>query len=413
MDKLEIGYMFKKMQEIFFKKTSSDKVLDGFDKSIRKKIIKEEGLVNILSPGRINIIGEHTDYNLGLSLPMAINKYKFFSGIKNNTDKVEIYDIGYDQYYDFRLDDIGYNENVKWSNYIKGVVKQYVDNNNEISGFSMIIDSNLISGSGISSSAAILAGVAIILEGIFNLNNPKEKILEYCHSAENDFVGVENGYLDHFAVLYGKRDNAIFLNFKNLDYEYIPLNLKSYLFLIIDSKEERFLPATDYNKRRKECNDAFNVIKNITKNKTLSSLSDIDLNLLEDLKGKLPLNLFKRVKHVVTENSRVIKAKKYFKEGDMKSLGEILLKSHRSLKDDYEVSTEKLDYLVKRSIAIDGVLGTRLMGAGFGGCVISLVDKRKVENIKNKLTEDYYGKFKLTPAFVKCESSDGTVRVNN
>ena len=397
-----ISKIFKNLEKIFIQK-----FIIGNDK--REKIFKEEGLVKVLSPGRINIIGEHTDYNLGLSMPLAIDKYKFFIGMKNNSDKVEIYDNFLDEYYIFSLKDIVYDKDIKWSNYIKGVISEYINRGNKISGFSMVIDSNLPSGAGISASAAILAGVAQVIEEIFKLNSPKLDMMHYCHDAENSFVNVDNGFLDHFAVIYGKKNNALFLNFKDLSYDYVPLDLKDFVFLIVDSKEERHLPETDYNKRGYECNLALEKIIELTGNRDFKSLSDIDIHLLNTLHDKLEGKLFKRVKHVVTENNRVLEAKEYLQKNEFESLGKLLFESHKSLKDEYEVSTERLDFLINSCMSINGVPGARLMGAGFGGSILCLVRNDKVDLIERKLNKEYYKEFNQTPDFISCNFSDGVM----
>lgn len=395
----------KKLENVFIEKfvkiTNKD-----------RRIYEIEGVVNIISPGRVNIIGEHTDYNFGYSMPIAINKYKFFTGMKNYKDVVEIYDKGLDEYYKFPLNDIVYDNDKVWANYIKGVFKEYINAGNQISGISFVIDSNLISGSGLSSSAALLCGTAQLLEGVFELNNKKKDIMELCHRAENNFVMVNNGYLDHFAVIYGKKDNAIFLNFKDLSYSYVPLNLKDHVFLIIDSKEERYLPATDYNKRRQECIMALSKIVDVTGDKNIQSLSDVNFDMLQGVKKKIPELLFKRARHVITENARVFLAKKFLENGDVFSLGKTIFDSHRSLADDYDVSTEKLDFLVECSVGTEGILGARLMGAGFGGCIIALAEKNNVRDIIDKVSDNYEKKFGLKPNFVECISSDGTKEID-
>lgn len=377
------------------------------DKKIWSKVNIEKELVHIISPGRVNIIGEHTDYNSGLAIPLSINKYKFFSGIKNNSRTIEIYDNFFKEHYTFSLENISYDTKIKWANYIKGVVKEFISCGYKISGFSMVIDSNLLSGSGLSSSAAILLGMAKLLDELFDLKIDRRKTLKICHSVENNFIGINNGILDHFAVLYGKKDNAIYIDFSNLDWEYIPFDLKDNLILVIDSKEERYLPETDYNKRREECLDSLNIIKNLTGKSALRSLSDVDPELLDDIKQKLPYELYKRTKHVVTENERVRKTKEFLKESDFKSIGSLLLESHRSLRNDYKVSTKRLDLIVDHISNLNGVYGARLMGAGFGGTVLSIVRKDKVDEVVDSLSEEYKNKFALEPIFIPCSSSDG------
>jgi len=377
-----------------------------------KEKIKKQ-LVHVISPGRVNIIGEHTDYNSGLAIPLAINKYKFFSGIKNDSNTVEIYDNLFKEYYSFNLENISYDTKIKWANYIKGIIKEFILYGYKISGFSMVINSNLLSGSGLSSSAAMLLGTSKLLIELFGLKCDREKILKICHEVENNFVGVNNGMMDHFAVLYGKKNNAIYLNFYNLDWEYIPFELSDNIILVIDSREERYLPDTDYNKRRKECVEVLEVVRKVIGNNDIKSLSDIDSKLLADIEKKLPYRLFKRGRHIVTENDRVKKAKKYILQNNMESLGSILLESHKSLSDDYKVSTERLDFIVDNLSSIEGVYGSRLMGAGFGGTVLSIVNKKRLDEVIYFITKRYRERFDIEPIFIPCNSSDGVKRVLN
>jgi galactokinase len=402
MEILNIDKRFKNLQDLYIEK---------FAKGEKEKFFKKKDLIYILSPGRVNIIGEHTDYNLGLSINAAINKYIFIAGLKNNQDYVNVFSKHLNDSNNFSLKDITFNKETGWINYIKGVLKEYVQHGDRIGGFNLIVDGNLPIGAGISSSASLEVGVAKLIEQLFDLKADRRKMVQYCNSAENDFVGVNCGFMDQFAVTYGKKDYVIFLNFKDLSYEYIPFSLEDNLILIIDSKEERNLVNTEYNNRRKECNDAVHLIQKITKNKNIRSLSDIRLEIIDDLSGKMPGKLFKRVKHVVTENNRVLQSKEYLLKGDIGKLGQMLLESHKSLKYDYEVSTEKLDYLVDEISKIEGVYGGRLMGAGFGGSIISIVNKSCIDDVTSLIGAKYYEKFNVKPDFIECLFSDGTKRV--
>ncbi|MFZ3386971.1 MAG: galactokinase, partial [Candidatus Hydromicrobium sp.] len=377
----------------------------------RENAFKKENLINILSPGRVNIIGEHTDYNLGLSINTAINKYIFIAGYENKTDYVEVFSRYLNDSNKFSLEDITFDKTTSWINYIKGVLKEYIQHGYKIGGFSMVVDSNLPIGAGISSSASLEVGVAKFIEELFNLKIDKIDTVKLCNSAENNFVGVNCGFMDQFSVAYGKENNVIYLNFKDLSYEYIPFDLEDNLILIVDSKEERNLANTEYNKRRQECNDAVQLISKIVKNKNIKSLSDISLDSLYELEDKIPEKLFKRVKHVVTENNRVLLSKEYLLKGDIEKLGKVLFESHNSLRYDYEVSTEKLDYLVDEMSKIKGVYGVRLMGAGFGGSVISIVKKSKIDSITDIIEGKFLKKFNVSPDFIDCLFSDGTRRV--
>jgi galactokinase len=401
---LNIDKYFKKLQDLYF-----EKFIKG--EKERENTFKKKDLVNILSPGRVNIIGEHTDYNLGLSINAAVNKYIFITGSKNNRNYVEVFSKYLNDSNKFPLKDITFNKDIGWINYIKGVLKEYIRHGHKIGGFNIVVDSNLPIAAGMSSSASLEVGVARFIEQLFDLKIDRKKVVKYCNRAENDFVGVNCGFMDQFAVTYGKKDYVIFLNFKDLSYEYIPFSLEDNLILIIDSKEERNLVNTEYNNRRKECNDAVQLIQKITKNKNIRSLSDVGLEMIDDLSGKMPGKLFRRAKHVVTENNRVLMSKEYLLKGDIEKLGQVLLESQHSLRYDYEVSTEKLNYLVDEIIKIKGVYGGRLMGAGFGGSIISIVSKRRIDAVTDLIGTKYYKKFNVAPDFIECLFSDGTKRV--
>jgi galactokinase len=402
--KIETGNFFGKLHGIFFEK---------FIRGNREKenVFKKENLINILSPGRVNIIGEHTDYNLGFSIPIAVDKYIALTGKANDSDTVKVYSEYFDSFYKFPLSDVAFDENVKWANYLKGVLQEYIQGGYEIGGFSMVIGGNLPMGVGMSSSAALEVGVAKFLEELFNLKISREETVKYCNSAENNFVGVSCGFLDQFAVTYGKENSAIFLNFRDLSYERIPFDLKDSVILIVDSKEERNLSSTEYNKRRVECREAVEMISSLAETKNIYSLSDISLDLLYKLKEKLPAKLFKRARHVVTENSRVLLSKEYLMKGDIEKLGLVLLESHNSLKCDYCVSTKKLDFLVNEISKVKGVYGARLMGAGFGGSIISIVRRDRVSSIIDVVGNKFFKEFAVVPDFIECLPSDGAKRV--
>jgi len=404
MERYENKVFFEKLKNLFF-----EKFIRGNKE--RENAFKKENLINISSPGRVNIIGEHTDYNLGLSINTAINKYIFIAGYENKTDYVEVFSRYLNDSNKFSLEDITFDKTTSWINYIKGVLKEYIQHGYKIGGFSMVVDSNLPIGAGISSSASLEIGVAKFIEELFNLKIDKIDTVKLCNSAENNFVGVNCGFMDQFSVAYGKENNVIYLNFKDLSYEYIPFYLEDNLILIVDSKEERNLANTEYNKRRQECNDAVQLISKIVKNKNIKYLSDISLDSLYELEDKIPEKLFKRVKHVVTENNRVLLSKEYLLKGDIEKLGKVLFESHNSLRYDYEVSTERLDYLVDEMSEIKGVYGGRLMGAGFGGSVISIVKKSKIDSITDIIGGKFLKKFNVSPDFIECLFSDGTRRV--
>ena len=356
MEKSETNIFFKRLQDLLF-----EKFIKGNKE--RENAFKKENLINILSPGRVNIIGEHTDYNLGFSINTAINKYIFIAGYENKTDYVEVFSRYLNDSNKFSLEDITFDKNTHWINYIKGVLNEYIQHGYKIGGFNIVVDSKLPIGAGVGSSASLEVGIAKFVEELFNLKVDRKEMVKYCNSAENNFVRVNCGLMDQFSVAYGKENYVIYLNFKDLSYEYIPFDFEDNLILIVNSKEERNLANTEYNKRRQECNDAVRLISRIVKNKNIKFLSDIGLDSLYELENKIPEKLFKRVKHVVTENNRVLLSKGYLLKDDIEKLGQVLFEPHKNLRYDYEVSTEKLDYLVDEMSKIKGVYGGRLMGA--------------------------------------------------
>jgi galactokinase len=395
---------FKELQNLY---------MDRFVKKSkeREEILRRKKLINILSPGRVNIIGEHTDYNLGLSITAAINKYIFITGYKNGLDSVEVFSRYLNDSGKFSLNNITFDKSKHWVNYIKGVVKEYIQRGYKISGFNIVIDSILPIGAGVSSSASLEVGVAKFIKELFKLDVSNKEIVNLSNSAENNFVGVSCGFMDQFSVTYGKKDCVIFLNFKDLSYEYIPFSPGDDLILIINSREERNLADTEYNKRREECNDAVRLISGLIKDRDINSLSDISPELLYKIKDRLPEKIFKRARHVISENERVLLAKGCLLKGDIEKLGHILYESHESLKNDYEVSTDKLDYLVQELSKINGVYGARLMGAGFGGSVISIIKKEMVSEIIDKVGTGFLKTFNDKPDFIECLPSDGVARV--
>jgi galactokinase len=395
-----IGF-FKRQKELF-----NHKFIDIQVKQDRG--FREKDFVKILSPGRVNIIGEHTDYNFGLAISVAIDKYIFLTGKKNNSGHVEVYSKSLNKFKRFSLNNLEYDKATLWINYIKGAVKEYKDHGYNVGGFSLVIDSNIPMGAGLSSSAALVMGVSKLIEEINDLNIDKMETIILSNSAENNFVGVGCGFLDQMTIGLGRKNNAIFLNFKDLSHEYIPFNLIDDLLLIVDSREERNLSDTEYNKRREECSQAIEEILKLTGYKYINSLSDVDVDLIEGLKNKLPLKLYKRARHVVSENNRVIEVREYLKKGRTDKIGPVLSKSHQSLKDDYEVSTRRLDFLVDEIIKLRGVHGARLLGAGFGGNIISIVKKKYKDEIIDVITEKFQNEFKVKPGFISCVSSDGT-----
>jgi len=396
--------IFKDLEEILFEK---------FVKGVNSKeeIYNNEEQVKIISPGRINIIGEHTDYNLGFSLATSVNRYCHIIGCRNHSGFVEVYSRNFKKICKFSMDDIKKDPDNNWGNHIKGIVKELLDNNYGIGGFTAVIDSDIPIGGGMSSSAAIEVGVFKLINEIFNLEITSKGIAHYCNNVENNFIGVRCGLLDQYSIVFGKKDYALFINFKKGTFEYVGFNLEDTVILIVDSREQRNLSETNYNKCRNECREAAEILSGLPGNGSgFGSLSDIDIEHLNEKERNLERGLFLRARHVITENKRVFEARDCMLKNEIKRLGEILTESHLSLRDDFKVSTERLDFLERELCKINGVYGARLMGAGFGGSVISIVKRDNLEHITDSISTSFMEKFNINPNFFSCTISDGTKR---
>lgn len=361
------------------------------------------------SPGRINLIGEHTDYNGGLVFPAAINKGIYFIGNKRDDEKVLCYSNNFKGAAKFSLKKL--NKEKTWSNYLKAVFfalkQQGYKVNNGIEG---IFFADLPSGAGLSSSASFLVLAIYVISYFNNLNISKEKIANLAHFAENKFVGVNCGIMDQFVVAMGKNNKAIFLNCDNLNYEYITLNLKDYCLVLTNSKVKRELSSSQYNKRREECETAISLINN--NNYNLKNLSELSLKELPQIKKILPIVFLKRCKHIISENQRVSLAKEFLSKNDLINFGKLLTQSHNSLKNNYEVSCKELNILVSSALKFNNCLGSRMVGAGFGGCTLSLVKSNKIKEFKKFISEEYYKKTKLHPDFILFNIGEGVKIIN-
>ena len=362
------------------------------------------------SPARVNLIGEHIDYNGGLVLPCAIDMYIYMAIRRRNDSQVIITDINMDDRISFDLTAELINNQGDWGNYPKGVIQTLIDKGHDINqGFEVLLFSEIPQGSGLSSSAALEVVFAYALNDIFNLgiNNVDMSVL--CQKAENEFVGVKCGIMDQFAVAMGKLNHAIKLNCNTLEYDYIPIELIDYKLVITHTNKKRELVDSKYNERLDECNKGLACLQKVVKIDNLCSLSEEDYALYEN---SIPDEIIRRrVKHVVSENERVKKAVNALKENDLTTFGKLLRESHLSLRDNYEVTGLELDTLFEYARSFNGCLTTRMTGAGFGGCTISLVNKDKIEEFKKYMEKHYKKETGLTPLFYVSEVGDGVKKL--
>lgn len=359
----------------------------------------------VLSPGRINIIGEHIDYNDGYVLPAAIDKVICFAFAKNNTKKSRIVAIDLNEDFEIDLTQEITLSDVVWTNYIRGVIKQLQDNGFVFEGFNCVFSSNIPVGSGLSSSAALECGTIFGIKELFDLKIEKVDISLLGQKAEH-WVGINCGIMDQFSSVHGVENKVIKLDCNTLDFEYHNADFKDYSLVLFDSNVKHSLFTSEYNTRRIECEQGLAIIKeNFPEVKSFRDCTEEQLLSIQD---KISATVFKRVHFVVKEINRVIKACEALDNGNIELLGQLLFETHYGLSQEYEVSCAELDMLVDTAKADDAIIGSRLMGGGFGGCTINLIKKGHENEVKSKFSNLYLDTFGIELKFYDVKISNGT-----
>ena len=359
----------------------------------------------VLSPGRINIIGEHIDYNDGYVLPAAIDKVICFAFEKNNTQKSKIIAIDLNEEFEADLtQEIQLNE-VVWTNYIRGVIKQLQDNGFLFEGFNCVFSSNIPVGSGLSSSAALECGMIFGIKELFDLKIEKVDIALLGQKAEH-WVGINCGIMDQFSSVHGLENKVIKLDCNTLDFEYHNADFKDYSLILMDSNVKHSLFTSEYNTRRIECEQGLAIIKgNFPEVKSFRDCTEEQLLSIQDQFNE---TVFRRVHFVVKEIARVIKACEALDNGNIELLGQLLFETHYGLSQEYEVSCAELDMLVDTAKEDNAIIGSRLMGGGFGGCTINLIKKGHENEVKSKFSNLYLDTFGIELKFYDVKISNGT-----
>ena len=367
---------------------------------------------HFFAPGRVNLIGEHTDYNGGNVFPCAIDKGTYGLVKKRNDRKFRMYsenfaDLGV---MEFTLDELTNDKKHDWANYPKGVIKMFLEAGQKIdSGFDILFSGNIPNGAGLSSSASIEMLTAIVLKDLFHLSIDPVEMAQLGKKTENLFIGVNSGIMDQFAVAMGKKDHAILLDCNTLKYAYVPVVLKDEVIVIANTNKRRGLADSKYNERRAECDEALAELQTKLPIKALGELSieqfEANKNLI-----KSPVRQ-KRAKHAVYENQRTLKAQKELSAGNLAEFGKLMNQSHISLRDDYEVTGVELDTLAALAWEQPGVVGSRMTGAGFGGCTVSIVKKDKVDDFIKNVGEAYKNKIGYAADFYIASVSDGAKKL--
>ena len=363
-------------------------------------------------PGRVNLIGEHTDYNGGFVLPCALDSGTWLMIAPNKLGKLRFRSISENQQVDLPISDNYQKNNDSWCNYPLGVIQQLQGQGFQITGYDLLYYGTMPIGAGLSSSASIEVVTAFALNELLGGQLSRIDLAKLAQRAENDFIGVNSGIMDQFAVVLGDADHAILLNCKTLSYRQVYVPLEGYRLVIINSNKPRQLANSAYNDRVRECQQALKYLQN---GLNIESLSDIDSQTLSEFRELIvdPV-IWKRARHIVEENERVHLAAQALIQGDMPGFGKLLNMSHISLKELYEVSGLELDALAEYSRHYKGVLGAKMTGAGFGGCIVALVKSETVLEYQANLTEYYKLRTGYDPSFYFFNINDGVKKsINN
>tara|TARA_R110001632_G_scaffold20918_1_gene62028 strand:+ start:2038 stop:3168 length:1131 start_codon:yes stop_codon:yes gene_type:complete len=358
------------------------------------------------SPGRINLIGEHTDYNLGYVLPTAIEKKITFKFIRNNSDKeCNLYSLGYNTGFTLQLDKIA-RSNVEWENYILGVLNEILLRTDKLRGFDCTIESKLPMGSGLSSSAALECGLAFGLNELFDLGLSKMDIVQLSQKAEHTFVGTQCGIMDQFASVMSEKGHVILLDCKTLEHQQIPIKIDPYKMIMLNTKVSHNLASSEYNTRKRECEEGVAIIQK--QYPKVRSLRDVTATMIQEFKQTMDATLFKRCSFIVSENDRVLQTANALKANALKVFGALLYEAHEGISKLYEVSCPESDFLVDFSKQYDAVLGARQTGGGFGGCTLNIVHKDKVEAFVKEAAKAYKEAFNIELEAFEVKPSAGT-----
>ena len=368
--------------------------------------IKDQHL--FFSPGRVNLIGEHTDYNGGHVFPCALSFGTYAIMAKRNDRKVRLYSMNFEDLgiIEFDLDNMVYDKAHDWANYPKGVIKTFENHGHKTEhGFDILFYGNIPNGAGLSSSASLEVLMAVIINDLNNFDLDMISMVKMCQEAENKFIGVNCGIMDQFSIGMGTEGCAILLDCNTLEYRYSKINMDGYKIVIGNTNKKRGLADSKYNERRSECETALAQIQTV---KNINSLGELTEEEFEEVKNVITDPIVrKRAKHAVYENQRTLKAVKALENNDLLLFGKLMSESHISLRDDYEVTGKELDTLVSLAWEMPGVIGARMTGAGFGGCTVSIVKEENVQYFIDTITEKYTEIIGYAPDFYVANISDG------
>ena len=391
---------------------STEKETEDMKQTVLEKFFQvfgdAEGAKVYFAPGRVNLIGEHTDYNGGHVFPCALTIGTYGVARRREDNRLRFYSMNFEDLgiIESSLDDLKPYKEAQWTNYPKGVMWAFGEKGMEVPcGMDLLLNGNIPNGSGLSSSASVEVLTGFILRDLFGFQVTNQDLALIGQFSENQFNGVNCGIMDQFAIAMGKKDHAIFLDTADLSYTYAPLKLQGAKIVIACSNKKRGLGDSKYNERRSECEEALAELQKETDIRTLGDLTEGQFEQYKTAIGSEVRS--KRAKHAVYENQRTVKAVQALQENDIALFGQLMNASHVSLRDDYEVTGKELDTLVEAAWEVEGVIGSRMTGAGFGGCTVSLVKDEAIDNFIRQVGETYLGKIGYAADFYVVEIGDG------
>jgi galactokinase len=361
-----------------------------------------------MAPGRVNLIGEHTDYNDGFVMPAAIGFATYVVAGPRNDDKLSVSSIDFRENCEFDLSGDARGPTGHWSDYVRGVATVLRSENIPIRGANLVVKGEVPIGAGLSSSASIEVATAFALLGINHLCLDRRKIASLCQRAEHEYAGTKCGIMDQFIACFGRADHALLLDCRSLEFETLKL-LSSVRIVICNTMVKHELAAGEYNRRRADCEAGVRILQQFLPD--IRALRDVTLSQLSEHAADLPPLVYRRCRHVISENARVLSAGVALKQNDLRRFGALMAESHSSLRDDYEVSCAELDRMVELAVGCAGVYGARMTGGGFGGCTVNLVDASAVDQFKVAVARGYQQSFGIQPEIYICTAAEGAEEI--
>lgn len=359
------------------------------------------------SPGRINFIGEHVDYNDGFVMPAAIDKGVYYAVAPNDSDTLNFYALDFDESLSVKVEDVKKSEN--WKNYVLSVVNEFKRLDKEVKGFDCVFGGDIANGAGISSSAAVEGGLAFAINDIFSFRLDRKELALLCQRAEHNYPGVKCGIMDQYANMFGKKGSVILLDCRTVEHTYLPLQLNGYEVVLINSNVHHSLASSQYNVRRQQCEDGLRILR---EHEGINSFREVqNTETLDKYKDEMGDDVYRRCLFVAQEISRTKEAAKFLEQHDLISFGKLMFETHEGLSKLYEVSCNELDFLAAEAKRHDAVIGSRMMGGGFGGCTINIVKTDGADEFIATTVEKYKQQFNIDAEVYRVKPEDGTREV--